>query len=339
MVATDIDVLTWEYHTDFHVTQGHYECKGGKVQVLDRVMWLVGVRMLLDADASYLVSAKSDREIVQFARDLHVDVLSIDNIDSVEGQIGIQDNQWLARSNYPVFDKAKSAWRDRYQEKNPSDEWKTLKSAIQMIEIDSWRLLSYGAFNRLIRTIEALSTLTREATEDSARICARYALGAAIVRFTQYLLWIARDISTMQPGDFEDYLSQKLIFGNNNPDQAVGLIESTLHLVDESLKATATPKSHGVDVARLTNPPACCSDLVKLLRELLSHRNSARFLPLAMEFKLFGSQSQLDAFESLKLVCGLGEDSTAMVCGFLIRSLGVDSSMLESCLSVLESKA
>ena len=44
MLATDIDVLVSEYGSGFHLTRRHVECKSGKFSLLDRILWLNGVR-------------------------------------------------------------------------------------------------------------------------------------------------------------------------------------------------------------------------------------------------------------------------------------------------------
>ena len=68
MLATDIDVLVSEYGSGFHLTRRHVECKSGKFALLDRILWLNGVRTLLRADSSYLVATDIDLSASDFAR-------------------------------------------------------------------------------------------------------------------------------------------------------------------------------------------------------------------------------------------------------------------------------
>ena len=67
MLATDIDVLVSEYGSGFHLTRRHVECKSGKFKLLDRILWLNGVRTLLRANSSYLIATDVDLSASDFA--------------------------------------------------------------------------------------------------------------------------------------------------------------------------------------------------------------------------------------------------------------------------------
>src|SRR5262245_43403547 len=84
MLATDIEVLVRQYTSVFHLTRRHLECKTGKIQPLDRILWLSGVRNLLRADSTYLVASDVDFGASDFAARLDVQLFSVQNIETWE---------------------------------------------------------------------------------------------------------------------------------------------------------------------------------------------------------------------------------------------------------------
>lgn len=331
LLATDIDVLATEYHGNFHATRCNYECKSGKTKILDRVLWSVGVQALLRADASYLVVKAADNETVLFSRALGVEIVKIDDLSSLETSLGISPDLWPARSNYRVFDEAKCKWRQRYQADNPSGSWKTLRAAIAFLDVDGWLGFHYRNVNRLFRHFDEVAQIFNARPGDDELLCSRYILAALTVRFSQYLLGICQDVAGIDSTEHAEYIRTKLVFGDNQPEHAKGIIHGTIRLVEEALRAMDRKPSLDIHPERLMTPPPFAGDLVRLVSEVRATPNSARFLPLAMEIHLFDNGRTQTAFDPVGHATKQCEHLVGLVSGFLIRSFNVSGAISSSC--------
>src|SRR5689334_13797620 len=138
MLATDVDVLVSEYVSGFHITRRHVECKTGKFALLDRILWLRGVRAMLGADSSYLIASDVDLEADAFARSLQVEIFSVAQLESWEMSAGVDPDVWPCRSNYTVYDTARKLWNDRATTKDADEEWRWLRQGLLFIEVEGW---------------------------------------------------------------------------------------------------------------------------------------------------------------------------------------------------------
>ena len=123
MLATDIDVLVSEYGSGFHLTRRHVECKSGNFALVDRILWLNGVRTLLRADSSYLIAADVDLAASDFARGLDVQLFTSLHLDAWEKSIGIPSDVWPCRSDFATFDAARLTWLRLSGDKAADDTW------------------------------------------------------------------------------------------------------------------------------------------------------------------------------------------------------------------------
>lgn len=331
LLATDIDVLCTEYHSNFHATRSNYECKSGKTRVLDRVLWSVGVRTLLGADASYLVVKGADNDAVLFARALGVEIVKIDDLTSLEASLGIAPDGWPARSNYQIFDEANSKWREQYQAENPSDSWRTLREAIAFLNVDGWLEFRYRSVNRLFRHFREVAQVSRAGPGNDELLCSRYVLASLAVRLSQYLLGISQDVAGIEPTEHADYIRTKLVFGDNQPEHARGIIHGTMKLVEEGLRVKDPNSRLNVDAERLMTPPPFADDLVRLVSEVRASPNAARFLPLAMEIHLFDDGRARAKFAPVDHATRQCDNLVGLVSGFIIRSFDVSASISCSC--------
>jgi hypothetical protein len=224
MLATDVDVLASEYRSTFHVARCHYECKTGKINVLDRVLWLAGLRHLLSADGSVLCVRDCDTTIVGFARTLGVEILTESQLCVIEAAVKIGPQVWPARSRFDVYVAAVAAWQKRWRPANAGNEWNFLKEILGFIQVDSWQSLEYRHLNRLTRYLSELpQTGAQSASDADAALCCAYAIAGLCVRLSQYLLAICYDIAPLAQAEARRFLTDRLIFGGHNPIHARSL--------------------------------------------------------------------------------------------------------------------
>ena len=330
LLATDIDVLVSEYSSGFHLTRRHAECKSGKhVRILDRVLWLNGVRAMLGADASYLVLEAFDEDATAFARNLNIDVMTVKQLKSWEDAFNIPGDQWPNRSDFKLIDPIRKRTLDIGKQKDASEEDRIVRQAIQFVEIDSWHVFSYWRLNRLLRILKLLSDVPDEPTPKGARsVSARYSASALLVRLSQYLLAVCHDISSVPVSDVHSYLLSRLVFGDQDPHRARGLVQTTVDWMSQALKERGMTIPPEVDSSRLFQPPGFSEGLVALVQKLLGAPNEARYLPVAMETEQFCKEGETDLFPRLRSAWHTGRDVAALVRGFAIASLGVDVALL-----------
>ncbi len=330
LMATDIDVLASEYSSGFHLTRRHAECKSGRrVSTLDRVLWLNGVRSLLGADASYLVLASFDEDAADFARSLDVDVMTVKQLETWENALKIPENQWPNRSDFKLIEPIRKRSGDLGKKQDSSKEDRVVRQAIQFVEIDSWRVFSYGRLNRLLRMLKQLSDVSQGAIQKNATsVNIRYSASALLVRLSQYMLAMCHDVSRVPVSDLHSYLLNRLLFGDQDPVRARSLVQDTVAWMSQALKDRGVAIPPEIDSTRLFQTPRHSEGLLSLTQKLLDSPNEAKYLLIAMETEQFGREESTELFPRLRSAWSQGRGLAALVKGFAVASLGIDSSLL-----------
>ena len=326
MLATDIDVLVSEYGSGFHLTRRHVECKSGKFSLLDRVLWLHGVRTLLRADSSYLIASDVDLSASKFARALDVELFTEQHLATWEKALGIPTDSWPCRSDYTTFDSARRLWTRRSAERT-NEPWRILRGALAFIEVESWLQFRYGGLNKLLRLIDEVSRSETSGQFDSdQQLCARYVFSALLVRLSQYLLAICADVAGILPLEVEKYLSNRMVFGDQDPTQAAELTTATVTWVREGLRAKGITMPSEIHSARLHAVPSYTTELVGLVRRLLAQSHEARYLPLAIERMQFGLEAD-DKLKRFRAAAVSAETLAALLKAFVARTSKVSSNL------------
>jgi hypothetical protein len=327
MLATDIDVLVSEYGSGFHLTRRHVECKSGKFALLDRILWLNGVRTLLGADSSYLIAADVDLSASEFARGLDVQLFTGLHLDGWEKSLAIPADGWPCRSDFATFDAARATWNRLSSEKSGDEAWRVFRAALAFIEVESWLTFRYKRLNRLFRLIGEISKAYDSGTLDrDQQLCARYVFSALLVRLSQYVLAMCADVASIMPLDVDRYISSRLTFGDQDPTQAADFTKATVAWVREALQVKGITMPPDVDPARLQVPPAYTPEVVSLIRRLLEQSHEARYLPLAVERMQFGLDTD-DKLTRFRAAAGFADTLAALLKAFVARTFKVSNGL------------
>ena len=330
MLATDIDVLISEYVSGFHVTRRHAECKGGKIPLLDRILWLRGVRTLLGADGSYLVVPDFNKDASEFARTLDIQLLTLKQLEEWEAAIPVLQDFWPCRSDYQAYDTARVAWMKLSRSKEADADWRFLREILGFIKIDSWLSFCYRHLNKLLRLISDVARQYERTYSDRNReLCSRYCFSALLVRLCQYLLAICHDVSRLPVTDVGTYIYQRLVYGDQDPERTSGLIDGTVVWIKQGLEKKGIPMPPEIDVGRLYEPPQYAPDLLELINRLLQQSHEARYLPIAMEATQFSAPELVGRFPRLKAAAMVGDSLAAIVKGFVIRAFSIPKGLTE----------
>lgn len=324
MLATDIDVLVSEYVSGFHLTRRHVECKSGKFALLDRILWLNGVRNLLRADSSYLIATDVDLDATEFARGLEVELFTAKHLEAWEKSLGIPPDVWPCRSDYLTFDIAQSVWN---KASDKDDEvWRFLRSALAFIEVESWLTFRYRVLNKLLRLLGEMPRFYDVNIQADRELCTRYVFSALLVRFAQCLLAVCEDASRVLPTEVEKYLIDRLTFGDQDPEQATDLTRATVEWVRRALTANGQKMPSQIDTTRLHTPPTYTAEFVQLVRRLMDQSQEARYLPLAVERMQFGLSTD-DVLVRYKAAANSAEGLAVLIRAFIARTFKVPSKL------------
>jgi len=327
MLATDIDVLVSEYGSGFHLTRRHVECKSGRFALLDRILWLNGVRTLLHADSSYLIATDVDLSAAEFARGLDVELFTGLHIEAWERSLGIPSDAWPCRSDFATFDNARAVWNRLAGDKPNDDPWRTFRAALAFVEVESWLTFRYKRLNKLFRLVGEISKLSDGGTLDrDQQLCARYVFSALLVRLSQYVLAICADVASILPVEVEKYISSRLTFGDQDATQATDLTTATVTWVRQALNVKGMTMPADIDPARLHVPPTYTSEVVSLIRRLLEQSHEARYLPLAAERMQFGMEAD-DKLTRFRAAAGFGDSLAALLKAFVARTFKVSNAL------------
>lgn len=330
MLATDIDVLVSEYVSGFHLTRRHAECKGGKIPLLDRILWLRGVRTLLRADGSYLLVPDFDKDASDFAQTLDIQLLTLKQLEGWEAAIPVVQDFWPCRSDYQTYDNARTTWMKLSGSKDADANWWFLREILGFIQIDSWLNFYYRHLNKLLRLVADIATQYERVKSDRDRdLCSRYCFSALLVRLCQYLLTICYDVSRLPVTDIGNYVYQRLTYGDQDPERTSGLIDSTVVWIKRGLEKKGIPMPPGIDVGRLYEPPQYGPDLLELINRLLQQSYEARYLPIAMEATQFSTPQVVGKFPRLKAAAMAGDGLAAIVKGFVTRAFSIPKALTE----------
>lgn len=324
LLATDIDVLATEYQFNFHPSRSHYECKSGKISILDRVLWMKGVRELLEADGSYLVVAGFDPETISFAKSLGIDLLSEADISTLEANLKIPDSWWPGRSQYIALEKMRGIWRSNWSTQSPSKPWVMLKRIFAQIEIDSWQSLDYRALNRAFRMLGDIGETVSQPESDEQKDCMCIAVGALCVQLSQIIINSCADLIGHEPTSRRQYLANRLVFGENDSQYALSLIQGTAKLFKQATLKSGDVDSSLLDTTRLTSSPLYSEDFISLVERFIESPLSARYAPLAGELRFFGPEGSIPSeLIQLHFAFEKGNCLLDFLVGFVIRHFSI----------------
>lgn len=338
MLATDIDVLVSEYVSGFHITRRHAECKGGNVHLLDRILWLSGVRTLLNADGSYLLIPNFDKEASDFANNLNIQLLTIKQLEKWETSIHIPQDVWPCRSDFQTYDAAKAKWTKSNEGKVEDASWRLLRKVLGFIEIDGWLSFRYRDLNRLIRYLQLISKEYEKSSDEHRKLFCRYLISALLVRLCQYLLAVCHDVSRLPTTDVANYLSQRLTYGDQEPERVSGLIEGAVDWVKKGLEKKGIALPPEIDIGRLYEAPPYTKEFIELIDRLLQQNNESRYLTIAMEASQFGTEESIKKLPRLKAAANADDSLAALVKGYIIRVFSVPKELTDPIAKDLKGK-
>lgn len=328
-MVTDIDVVAHDYSINFDHRRLYAECKGGKnASALDRVIWVRGIKEVIEADNAHLVIDHCDLSTARFARSQGIEILQAASIIALEEALRISKDFWPGRSNLRAY-----APLEALLKKGPSRP--PVESVASWVNrsTEIWRessalTFSYGRLNALLGLLEECNALPLEpSTRPEDFKVASFSVAALLVRLSQYILFIAADTLAMSARDRLDYLSERLVSGGLDIGQSRQILQGALQMVNAQLQMAGIDVPAGWNIDNMLTPPPYTRPLAAVVERVISDGHRAVMLPLAMEVRQFGFDGQEDGGGNLVNRARFGNDMASLVIGFVRQSLDVPENL------------
>jgi hypothetical protein len=278
--ATDIDVLGIMFTGAF---QGHTiicDCKNKvKSKPYERIFWAKGLGEFVNASSVYVALNKTQSEIIRFANTGGVKVLTSDIIS-------------VYTNNKPTYGLADESFYEQY-EKILDKEAKSHRFVSGAILQTKKLFLSdnpYLAINIALTNLEDIARMLKFDKKNSAEqnMTLKYLACQYSIIVGLQLLWICADVLGLPEKARREHISNKLTFGDLEPDAVKGIINNAKDLANEIIKSSV-PKSvapREVDFGEITPPPYTDS-LIGLVERALARPHMYITIPQILDFMLF----------------------------------------------------
>jgi hypothetical protein len=329
-LVTDVDVIAHDYSLNLHHTKIYAECKGGKsVSTLDRVVWVRGMMTVLGAEMGYLVLDRCSPESVSFASSHGVEILQSAGLAALEDALRIGSSFWPGRANYTAYQEIEAALSREADIKATSlQAW--LRQALEIWREASALFFSYARLNNLLGKLDQLAGILKvEEVPEKSAVLYRFAVGALLVRLSQYLLFAAADTLGMTKTERERFTTDRLTAGTLDLQQTRSVMQSALNLAKAKLEQHGVDAPPNWDAEHLLAAPNYSRAFAEVVDRVVADAHRARLLPLALELRLFGFAGSERASSGLVKRVEYALPLTGLVRGFAIQTLGLPDDLVQ----------
>jgi hypothetical protein len=336
-MVTDIDVVAHDYSINFHHRRIYAECKGGKNKSpLDRIVWIRGVKEAIGAEFAHLVLESCDPSTALFGRTLGIEVLQAASIDALEVALRIPEMFWPGRSNLHAYGAVEAKIKDQLKKKTRGDafhEW--LSRAAESWRESSALTFSYGRLNALFGVLLDAHKLTSLPADPDRSELLAYAIGALLVRLSQYVLFVASDTLSMTSTERRRHVSERFVSGNLEFEQSKRLMNNALKMVNAQLAAMKVEAPVSWNVDHMLSPPTYTDPFVEVVERSISEGERARMLPLSMELRIFGYKPPDAGIQMIDRARDSGS-LAGLIIAFARQSLSVPGGVVREPVSTVE---
>lgn len=270
--VTDIDVYGVYVGPDFSIKTIGIECKAGEFKKIDRIVWLLGLKKIINADQVYLATSKPvDIAIKSFAQIHGVSLLT----------------------NLKADDKTELRHL-------PTDVsvLNTIMSFNNIFKNDNisyklyWFLRSRYWFNdpyvNVIIIMENFPDILRklkESNNDAEKMALRWLITEATILLSVALLKIASQVHGIDKKYWKNYVISKLKYGKIDPSEA----QKLLRLINELINAYLEQRGLKRDLREKIElkAPKYAQDIVDVLDRLLARPEESCEVPRILDQILY----------------------------------------------------
>lgn len=206
--VTDVDVFGIKFTYPFEKHTLLCDCKNkARSKPYERIFWAKGLGTFVNTNCEYVALPKVSNEIIDFAQKSKVRIISLDEVKRVKGEeSGYSDYSFYNTFNVSLDVKSK--------------EFKEMDNLITILKGQYLSSDPYTGLNR------ALVILNKMANNLVVNKCSMVIFAEAMSVVAYSLLDICRDVFGMSFADKERYISDRLTYGESDPNYINGLIEN-----------------------------------------------------------------------------------------------------------------
>jgi hypothetical protein len=315
LTVTDLDLLAVTFGEDFRAFEAIGESKTAQgrkgPKLADRLLWLVGLRDLVGADAAFVATTKSSSDRVRgLARRLGVEVFDEADVDHREGIVGLDEHApWgpfdprLLQLQREIYDLVKS---------DPD-----LKRIYWFVRSEFWLLDTASGIKRAFGAIRLVDKGWRSNPDDSRTRVLRWLARQLEINLTVGLVRLAGRAYREDPRRSSEQLLRELAAGPDISFEALTRISGQVDRYVTSLlhEIGAEPGQHANALgAFYPSPPKYAESLIEVVERLAAEPRASTQLPRYVDWKA----AEADLGVKLDGLPGLTE-SLEDDCGRLLR--------------------
>lgn len=332
LTVTDLDILAITFSEDFRVFEAIGESKTAQgrkgPKLVDRLLWLVGLRDLVAADAAFVATAKSASDRVRgLARRLGVEVFDEEDVSNRENIVGIDE-----QSPWGPFDPVLlEQQRDVYDAvKGDAD----LKRIYWFVRSEFWLLDAASGIKRAFGALRLLDRAWKSRPDEMRARALGWLARQVEINLTVGLVRLAGQTYREAPARSSQQLLRDLAAGPDISFEALTRISGQVDRFVTSLlhELKAEPGQHANALGAFhPTPPKYAESLIEVVERLAAEPKASTHLPRYVDWK--GAEADLGArlgvlpgvTESLEEDCGR---LLRLIRAFVFGQLKIDADLL-----------
>lgn len=315
LTVTDLDLLAVTFAEDFRAFEAIGESKTAQgrkgPKLADRLLWLVGLKDLVGADAAFVATAKSTSDRVRgLARRLGVEVFDEADVDHRESIVGLDEH-----APWGPFDPLLLELQREIYDAVKSDT--DLKRIYWFVRSEFWLLDTASGIKRAFGAIRLLDKGWRSKPDDTRAWALRWLARQLEINLTVGLVRLAGRAYREEPRRSSEQLLRELAAGPDISFEALTRISGQVDRYVTSLlhELDAEPGQHANALGAFhPTPPKYAESLIEVVERLAAEPRASTQLPRYVDWKA----AEADLGVKLTALPGVTE-SLEDDCGRLLR--------------------
>ncbi len=269
----DIDVVGYQFTTDFTPIKVIYDCKSGSSQMVNRVLWFQTLSRRINAQRSYIVKKEIKRDIKLYGLAENMHLLDFFALDDLE-------KSFIGAS--PISGSSSPEYLSASLEINRLQKNATVKDALKVVRSDFWFQPSCSAIKRIIAQHERIGTIST--LPGLSPMGLQWLKAMLISLFSLGVLNICSEVHLLNEQERKELLKRRLVSDKIPYNDFASLVKSTFeyaHLIYGEKQGVPLGTHYEVP------PPDYTDSLLDLISRALRNPREAILMPRFSECILF----------------------------------------------------
>lgn len=297
--ATDIDVLGFRFAPPLQQHIVICDCKDKqRPKPYERLFWTKGLSNFVNASDTYVALPKASLEIINFAKEGGVRVLTRDILQSAEQELNAAGRHPYGSANPTFFEPFAARIGRALQQKQYAREIE-MRAKLLYLSDDP-----YVALNRVMIELQDCADQLQLYLEDRSRAdfdMWRYLAAELTVLTALIFLRIAADTMSLSRIERHSHIMNKLTYGSLPKRKTEELMQKASELVQEAIKSTGN-QAAATHFASLelfkVNAPRYAQNAAGIVERIISSPDIYHETPQLVDFLLFEQALQNRVFSA-----------------------------------------